>query len=82
MKIFTSTTKAMLLSLFAGVVFFCLYWTTLNDGFFPGEAARCLRRAAMIFPLCVRDETVTAGEDGTVVLPAECDDQGGSRGKI
>ena len=40
MKIFTSTTKAMLLSLFAGVVFFCLYWTTLNDGFFPGEAAR------------------------------------------
>ena len=40
MKLFTSTTKAMLLALFAGVVFFCLYWTTLNDGFFPGEAAR------------------------------------------
>ena len=30
----------MLFALFAGVVFFCLYWTTLNDGFFPGEAAR------------------------------------------
>ena len=40
MKIFNSTTKAMLLTLFAGVVFFCLYWMTLNDGFFPGEAAR------------------------------------------
>jgi hypothetical protein len=40
MKIFTSTTKAFFLSLFTGVVFFCLYWTTLNDGFFPGEAAR------------------------------------------
>ena len=40
MKIFTSTTKAFFLSLLTGVVFFCLYWTTLNDGFFPGEAAR------------------------------------------
>ncbi len=40
MKILTSTTKAMILTLFAGVVFFCLYWATLNDGFFPGEAAR------------------------------------------
>ncbi len=40
MKILTSTTKAIFLTLFAGVVFFCLYWTTLNDGFFPGEAAR------------------------------------------
>ena len=41
---------------------------------FPGEAARCLRRAAMIFPLCVRDENVTPGADGTAVLPAECDE--------
>lgn len=41
---------------------------------FPGEAARCLRRAAMIFPLCVRDETVTVGEDGKIRLPAECDE--------
>ncbi len=30
----------MLLTLLVGVVFLCLYLTTLNDGFFPGEAAR------------------------------------------
>ena len=40
MKILTSTTKAILLALLTGVVFFCLYLATLNDGFFPGEAAR------------------------------------------
>ena len=40
MKLLTSTTKAFLLALFTGVFFLCLYWITLNDGFFPGEAAR------------------------------------------
>ena len=40
MKIITSTTKSLLLALFAGVVFFCLYLATLNDGFFPGEAEK------------------------------------------
>ena len=40
MKHLTSTTKAFLLALFASVVFLGLYLTTLNDGFFPGEAAR------------------------------------------
>ena len=40
MKLLTSTTKAFLLALFAGVVFLGLYLTTLNRGFFPGEAAR------------------------------------------
>ncbi len=40
MKFLTSTWNARLLALFAGLFFFSVYLSTLNKGFFPGEAAR------------------------------------------
>ena len=40
MNFLTSTWKARLLAIFAGVLFFGVYLATLNRGFFPGEAAR------------------------------------------
>ena len=40
MKPFTSIWKARVQALLAGVVFFGVYFATLNEGFFPGEAAR------------------------------------------
>ncbi len=40
MNFITSTWKGRLLALLTGVIFFGVYFTTLNEGFFPGEAAR------------------------------------------
>ncbi len=40
MKFLTSSWKARLLALAAGMIFFGVYLATLNEGFFPGEAAR------------------------------------------
>ena len=40
MNLMTSRIKGILFALFAGVVFLGLYLATLNEGFFPGEAAR------------------------------------------
>ena len=40
MNSLSSTWKARLLALLTGVIFFGVYFATLNKGFFPGEAAR------------------------------------------
>lgn len=40
MNSLNSTWKARLLALLTGVIFFGVYFATLNKGFFPGEAAR------------------------------------------
>lgn len=48
MNFLTSTWKARILALLTGVIFFGVYFATLNDGFFPGEAAR---QAAIVLRL-------------------------------
>ena len=50
MKLFTSIWKARFHAFLAGVVFFGVYFATLNDGFFPGEAARQASAALKMEP--------------------------------